>query len=76
MAELLLLDLSSESDSDDQSETEMLAYVALRAKSIKRAHMKERRTDGEFTNYFRSNREQFSEVHSMIESEIYSPPSV
>jgi hypothetical protein len=47
MVEFLLLNLCSESDSGDQLETEMLAYVALRrTKSMKRAYMKKRKTHG------------------------------
>ena len=29
-------------------------------------------SDSKFTNYFRLNRDQFSDVHGIIESEIYS----
>lgn len=80
-----LLDLSSESDSEEEWETEVLLYdVKKRRKSFWMSnYMKKRRTHGEFaltselsdtkfSNYFRLNREQFSEVHSIIEPTIYS----
>ncbi|KAJ8934923.1 hypothetical protein NQ314_013113 [Rhamnusium bicolor] len=78
-------DLSSESDSDADMEINMLVYdMAKRRKLIwKSSYMEKRRSHGEFTltsefsdsrftNYFRLNRIQFNEVHSIIENTIYS----
>ncbi|KAJ8930254.1 hypothetical protein NQ314_016947 [Rhamnusium bicolor] len=78
-------DLSSELDSHAEMEINMLVYdMAKRRKSIwKSSYMEKRRSHGEFTltsefsdsrfrNYFRLNRIKFNEVHSIIESKIYS----
>ncbi|KAF0749182.1 protein ANTAGONIST OF LIKE HETEROCHROMATIN PROTEIN 1-like [Aphis craccivora] len=69
------LDLSSESDSDEEMNELLLLYsLSKRNKSIwKSAYMKKRKSHGEFiltsefsdkqfTNYFRLNRNQFNEV--------------
>lgn len=78
------LDLSSESDSDSKLETLLLLYRKSRkVKLWKSEYMKKRGTHGEFAltrefsnerflNYFRVNREEFEEVHSMIQPIIYS----
>jgi len=79
------LDLSSESDSDEEMNELLLLYsLSKRNKSIwKSEYMKKRKSHGEFiltsefsdkqfTNYFRLNRNQFNEVLSIVNDKIYS----
>lgn len=74
---------SSESDSEDEFEFEMISFISQMAnkKSVRSLYMKKRKTHGEFaltkefsdekfTNYFRLNRDQFKEVHEIIKKEI------
>ncbi|KAJ8886366.1 hypothetical protein PR048_012577 [Dryococelus australis] len=81
----LILDLSSESDSDFEMETVMLLLDNCRRRKgfWRSEYMEKRGTHGEFVvtnelsdscfrNYCRLTRNQFEEVHSMIEEEIGS----
>ena len=83
MAELM--DLSSESNSDEEMDTLMLLHLtSKRQKSVwKSEYMKKRKTHGEFaltsefsdkqfSNYFRLNRSQFDEVHRLLQNSIHS----
>ena len=83
--EKLLLDLSSESGSDADWETEVLLCDLSKRNKLfwKSNYMKKRKSQGEFNlasefseskfiNYFRLNRNQFNEVHNIIERAIYS----
>lgn len=80
---MLLLNLSSESESDADAEEEILLYALTnkKFKSPNKYILLERETCGQFitttkmnnsdfTNYFRMNRNQFSEVHGIIQHEI------
>lgn len=82
--QLLLLNLSSESESDD-AEEEILLYFLIKKKfkSPNKYILSERKrsgqfkittmmSDADFTNYFRMNRNQFFEVHGMIRQHIDS----
>lgn len=79
--QLILLNLSSESDSDEAEEDTMLYCLNLKFKSSNKYILSERKKsgqfiitnkmdDGDFVNYFRMNRNQFSEVHAMIRQDI------
>lgn len=83
MAELV--SLSSESDSDEAMDIELLAYVTTKRKKTvwKSAYMKKRKTHGEyaltaeftdkqFNNYFRLSRDQFNEVNELLKCVICS----
>ena len=83
MAEFIAL--SSESDSSEEMDTLMLLYLtSKRQNSVwKSKYMKKRKTHGEFaltsefsakqfTNYIRLNRNQFNEVHRLVQNSIYS----
>ncbi|KAG5875767.1 hypothetical protein JTB14_022476 [Gonioctena quinquepunctata] len=74
---------SSESDSEDEFEFEMISSISQMAnkKSVRSLYMEKRNTheefaltkefsNGKFTNYFRLNRDQFKEVHEIIKKEI------
>lgn len=82
---LCLLDLSSESDSDCAAEEELLLHslTSKKLKSPNNFYLSKRKTHGQFkmtselpdsvfTNYFRMNRNQFTEVHGMIQQSIHS----
>jgi hypothetical protein len=82
MAELIL---SSDSDSDEEMDTQMLLYLtSKRQKSVwKSEYIKNRKTHGEFAltsefsdkqfiNYFRLSRGQFNEVHRLVQGSFYS----
>lgn len=78
----VLLDLSSESESENVCLFEALCFAALNEqKSENSAYMKKRQSHGEFiltkefddekfTNYFILNRKQFKEVHDFIRNDI------
>ena len=79
------LDLSSESDSDEEMNELLLLYsLSKRNKSIwKNEYTKKRKSHGEFiltsefsdkqfTNYIRLNRNQFNKVLSIVNDKIYS----
>jgi hypothetical protein len=83
MAELI--DLSSESDSETEMDTYTFLYLTSKQKKSmwKSRYMKKRKSHGEFAltsefsdnkfiNYFRLNRNQFNEVHGIIQSSIYA----
>jgi hypothetical protein len=74
MAELIAV--SSESDSDKEMDTLILSHI-----ETAEVGMEKRKTHGEFaltsefsdkqfTNYFRLNRSQFSEVHRLVQNSI------
>lgn len=79
-----LINLSSESDSDDEfDELNLLYLLSTRKKLWKSNFIKKRKTHGEFnlslefsdkqfSNYFRVNRNQFNEVLNLIRDTIYS----
>jgi hypothetical protein len=79
------IDLSSESDSDQEMDAIMLMYVASKCtkSTWKSEYMKKMRSHGEFaltsefsdkqfSNYFRLNRSQFNEVLNIIRNSIHS----
>jgi hypothetical protein len=81
------IDLSSESDSDGDMDTDFwLLYLESKKKTKsvwKSNYVENRETRGEFAatkeysderfkNYFRLDRKQFEEVHTLIRSAIYS----
>lgn len=82
---LCLLELSSESDSDCAAEEDLLMYLVAskKMKSPNNFYLCKRKTHGQFkmtselpdalyTNYFRMTRNQFAEVHGMIQQSIFS----
>lgn len=80
VSELLLIDISSESDSENECEITMIISTSLRKKKSN-LFLKKRKTHGEFaltkeltnekfTNYFRLSRDQFQEMHEIIKNQI------
>lgn len=79
-----LINLSSESDSDDEFDELILLYsLTKQKKTWKSNFMKKRQSHGEFNlssefsdkqflNYFRLDRNQFNEVLHLIRDTIYS----
>lgn len=79
-----LINLSSESDSDDEFDELILLYSLTKQKKMWKSNfMKKRQSHGEFNlssefsdkqflNYFRLNRKQFNEVLHLIRDTIYS----
>jgi len=81
--ELFKLDLSSESDSDEELDELVLYSLIKRKKSRNSDFMKKRKSyrefvltkelsEKQFTNYFRLNRFQFHEVLHIIKDTIFS----
>jgi homoserine trans-succinylase len=83
MAELIALSL--ESGSEEEMDALMLLYlISKRQKSVwkksvyekeknsRRIHLTSEFSDKQFTNDFRLNRSQFSEVHRLVQYSIYS----
>lgn len=78
MNELLLLDFSSESDSENEWEDNLcVSALFTKYKSGKHLYLLKRKSHGEFAltkeltndkfrNYFRLSRDQFYEVHELI----------
>ena len=68
----MLIDLSSESDSESEFVFETVCYTALMKKRLSHGEfaLTKEFDDEKFTNYFRLNRDQFKEVHVLVKNEI------
>lgn len=81
---LLLLNLNSESESDDAEEDILFSFLLKKKKKLPNKYILSERnrrgqfkittmmSDADFTNYFRMNRNQFFDVHGMIQQDIDS----